>query len=188
MSQISNPSRQKPANSDLLSARKFAHAADELCVAALNEARSQLHPLLQNIELGRLDQRQEFLRIFKCALGQHIAQKLSAGCPEIQAIFKYEERPWKNTEGWDASIHLLVKVPSLSDDVDILGKMLDSSVMKSLKQLRWQRFQEYQSILTVQQVTPIEIRHGTSYGAMFYAAHTAPVKIWPPDDQIRGCA
>jgi hypothetical protein len=67
--------------------------------------------------------------------------------------------------------------------VNALGKMLDRSLVKSLKQLHWQRFQEHQSILTVQQVTPNELRRGTGYGAMFYAAFTAPVKVWPVDDQ-----
>jgi len=175
---------QKPEQSDLPSIRELVDAANDLCQEALNEAKGQLHPLLQNAELGRLEQRQEFLKIFKCALEQHLAQKLTVWCPEIQAIFRYEESLRKNTEGRDASVHLLVKVPCLSEEVDILGKLLDRNLVKSLKQLHWQRFQECQSILTVQQVTPNELRHGTSYGAMFYAVYTAPVKVWPPDDEI----
>jgi len=184
MSGVSNQRRQKPVQSDLPSMREADHVANELCQNALNEARSQLHPLLQNVELDRLDQRHEFLPAFKCALEHEVARRLAAWYPDIQAIFRYEETPMKNTEGWDGSIHLLVKIPHLSEDVDALGKMLDCSLVKYLKQLYWQRFQEYQSILTVQQVTSNELRHGTGYGAMFYAAYTAPVKVWPVDDQI----
>lgn len=176
--------RQKPVQSGLRLMMELDHVANDLCQKALKEAKSQLHPLLQNAELDRLDQRREFLQSFKCALEQEVASKLAAWYPDIQAIFRYEETPMKNTEGWDGSMHLLVKIRHLSEDVDALGKMLDRSLVKCLKQLHWQRFQEYQSILTVQQLTSNELRHGTGYGAMFYAAYTAPVQVWPVDDQI----
>jgi hypothetical protein len=175
---------QKPGQSGLPMLRELDHAANNMCQKALKEAKNQFHPLLQNAELDRLDQRQDFLQAFRHALAQQVARKLAAWYPDIQAIFRYEETPIKYTEDWDGSIHLLVKIPHLSEDVDALGKMLDRSLVKSLKQLHWQRFQEYQSILTVQQVTSNELRHGTGYGAMFYAAFTAPVKVWPVDDQI----
>jgi len=176
--------RQKPVQSGLPLMREFDRVVNNICQKALKEAKSQFHPLLQNAELDRLDQRQDFLQAFRYALAQRVAQKLAAWYPDIQAIFRYEETPIKSTEDWDSSIHLLVKIPHLSDDVDARGKMLDRSLVKSLKQLHWQRFQKYQSILTVQQVTANELRHGTGYGAMFYAAFTAPVKVWPVDDQI----
>ena len=50
-----------------------------------------------------------------------------------------------------------------------------------LKHLRWSRFQKRKSILEIQQVTLDEIRHGTSYGAMFSSVYSAPVKVWPRD-------
>ena len=80
---------------------------------------------------------------------------------------------------WDGSIHLLVKVPRLSNAVRVMGKVLDRSLVKTLKQLGWERFQKRQTVLEVQQVTADELRHGISYGAMFHAVHSVPVKVWP---------
>jgi hypothetical protein len=159
--------------------KDLGSTASELCEEALKDAKRQLHPLLQNTELDRLDQRGEFLQAFKSALEQRIARKLAAWQPGVQAIFKYDETRIENMEHWDGSIHLLVKVPSLSNGLRMLGKKLDGSLVKDLRQRMWQRFQRRQSILEVQQVTPNELRHGVGYGAMFYAVYTVPVKVWP---------
>ena len=61
----------------------------------------------------------------------------------------------------------------------VLGNALDKSLLKYLKQLGWASFQKRQTVLEVQQVTTDELRHGISYGAMFYAVHSVPVKVWP---------
>jgi hypothetical protein len=87
----------------------------------------------------------------------------------------------ESKEAWDGSIHLLVKIPRLSHAVKVLGKKLDQGLTKYLKQLGWSRFRTRQSVLEIQQVTPNEMRHGVSYGAMFYAVYTVPVKVWPRD-------
>jgi hypothetical protein len=153
--------------------------ANHLCEKALQDAKSQLHPLLQNAELDRLEQRGEFLQAFKKALEQRIARRLAIWQPNVQAVFAYDAARMENVEAWDGSIHLLVKVPRLSDAVKMLGKKLDKSLVKYLKKLGWQRIQTQQSVLEVQQVTSHELRHGVGYGAMFCAVYTAPVKIWP---------
>jgi hypothetical protein len=57
--------------------------------------------------------------------------------------------------------------------------------MKYLQQLGWSRFGKRQSILEIQQVTPNELRHGVSYGAMFFAVHNVPVKVWPPNRRVQ---
>jgi hypothetical protein len=80
---------------------------------------------------------------------------------------------------WDGSIHLLVKVPRLSDKVKRLGQLLDRSLVMCLRQSGWERFPTHHPVLEVQQVTPSELRHGIGYGAMFCAVYTAPVKVWP---------
>lgn len=166
--------------------RYFGKVASDLCEMALQQAKSQLHPLLQNSELDRLDKRSEFLQAFKSALEQSIARTLAAWQPGIQAVFQFNETPLENWETWDGSIHLLVKVPSLSDALKSLGRKLDRGLVKYLMQLDWPRFQKCQSILEVQQVTPNELRHGVGYGAMFCAVYTAPVKVWPPDKSHSG--
>ena len=163
----------------------FGEVANNLCEKALEDAKSQLHPLLRNTELDRLSQRGEFLQAFKSALEQRIARTLAAWHPSVQAVFRYDETWTENVESWDGSIHLLVKVPRLSNAIKALGKKLDGSLVKYLKQLGWQRFPTRQSILEVQQVTPNELRHGVGYGAMFYAVYTAPVKVWPQDRRAR---
>ena len=161
--------------------KDFGQAAREICDKSLNEAKEQLHPLLRNVETERLAQRSDFLQAFKSALERRIARKLAAWQPGVQAVFKFEETPMENLESWDGSIHLLVKVPRLSNTVKTLGKALDKILVKHFKQLGLSPFEKRQSILDVQQVTPNELRHGISYGAMFYAVYTVPVKIWPQD-------
>jgi hypothetical protein len=143
----------------------------------LNHAKAQLHPLLRNVQLNRLDNRPEFVNTFRRALELRIAKKLSTWQPGIQAVFQFDETRAENWETWDGSIHLLVKVPHLSNALKTLGKKLDRSLAKYLRQLGWSRVQKCESILEVQQVTPNEIRHGVGYGAMFHAEYTAPVKV-----------
>jgi hypothetical protein len=171
--------RESPIENTMLDARDFGNVADEVCEKALHDAKNQLHPLLRNTELERLDQRSEFLQAFKGALEQRIARTLAAWQPGVQAVFKYDETRTENMENWDGSIHLLVKVPRLSNAVKALGSKMDKGLVKHLKKLSWPRFQTRQSILEVQQVTPNELRHGVGYGAMFYAVYTVPVKVWP---------
>lgn len=86
---------------------------------------------------------------------------------------------------WDGSVHLLVKVPQLSNAIQSLGRRLDYCLLNYLKQLGWSRFRKKQSILEIQQVTPNELRHGICYGAMFCAVYSAPVKVWPHSNSAR---
>lgn len=162
----------------------FEPAANELCEKALNEAKGQLHPLLWSAEVRQLDQRNDFLQAFKCALEKRIARTLAAWQPGVQAVFQFDETRTEDIQNWDGSIHLLVKVPRLSNTIKALGKMLDRSLVRYLAQMSWSRFQDLPSILEVQQVTPHELRHGVGYGAMFCAAYTAPVKVWPQNRQV----
>lgn len=163
----------------------FGQAANEIWEKALNDAKVKLHPLIRSVELNRLDQRTEFLQAFKLALERGIARKLALWQPGVQAVFKFDETPLENMEAWDGSIHLLVKIPRLSNAIKALNKKLDQSLVKYLKQLGWPRFRKRQSILEIQQVTPNELRHGVSYGAMFSAVYNVPVKVWPPKRQVR---
>lgn len=178
MKDIKQWRRDKSAEDVVLAPRDFSDVASDLCEKAMQDAKEQLHPLMRDAHLGRLDERSEFVQTFKNALEKRIARKLAAWQPGVQAVFKFDETP---TETWDGSVHLLVKVPSLSDALKTLGRRLDRSLLKYLKQLDWPRFQDRQSILEVQQVTPNELRHGIGYGAMFCAVYTVPVKVWPQD-------
>ena len=163
----------------------FGDVANDLCEKALNDAKEQLHPLLRELELDRLEKRTEFVQAFKSALEKRIARKLAAWQPSVEAVFKFDETLAENREAWDGSLHLLVKVPRLSDAIKTLNKKLDQSLLKYLKQLGWSRFRQCQSVLEIQQVTANELRHGVSYGAMFSAVYNVPVKIWPPKRQAR---
>lgn len=165
--------------------RDFEKVANQLCQKALDDAKRQLHPLLQNTGVERLEHRGEFLQALKIALEQRIARDLAIWQPGVQAVFKYDETRMENTEAWDGSIHLLVKVPRLSDALSSLAVKLDRGLVTCLNQLGWQRFRTSESILDVQQVTPYELRHGIGYGAMFFAVYTAPVKVWPRNRQAR---
>ena len=61
--------------------RNLGMVANHLCEKALQDAKSQLHPLLRNAELDHLDQRGEFLQAFKEALEQRIARRLVSWQP-----------------------------------------------------------------------------------------------------------
>ena len=161
----------------------FGDVANELCKKALEDAKSELHPLLRNTQMDRLDQRDEFLWTFKAALEQRVAQKLAIWQPVVQAVFKYDETRLENVENWDGSIHLLVKVPQLSNIVRVLARKLDRSLVKYFRQMDWKRFRTRQSILEVHQVTPNELRHSIGYGAMFCAVYNVPVQVWPQEDR-----
>jgi hypothetical protein len=163
-----------PASND------FRQVASKLCEQALEDARNQLHPLLQNTELDRLDHRNEFLGAFKSALERRIARQLAIWHPGVQAVFQYDETRMAHLENWNGTLHLLVKVPRLSSAVKTFGKKLDKSLVNCLRQLNWRRFRKCQSVLDVQQVTPNELRRGLSYGAMFCAVYNTPIKLWPP--------
>jgi hypothetical protein len=179
MSNINQWLQQKPGEHQVPAPKDFGQIASALCENALMDAKEQLHPLLRDAQLDRLEERPEFVQTFKRALERRIARKLAAWYPGIEAVFQFDETRMGNPEAWDSSIHLLVKVPRLSETVRILGRRLDRSLVKYLGQLNWPRFQKRQSILDVQQVTLNELRHGIGYGAMFHAVYTVPVKVWP---------
>jgi hypothetical protein len=168
--------QRKPAEYRVPAPKDFGQIASDLCENAVQVAKEQLHPLLREAQLDRLGERPEFVQTFKRAMEQRIARKLAVWDPSVQAVFQFDETP---SEAWDGSIHLLVKVPRLSEALKILGRRLDRSLVKTLKQLNWPRFQKQQSILDVQQVTLNELRHGIGYAAMFHAVYTVPVKVWP---------
>lgn len=147
----------------------------------MQDAKDQLHPLLRDAQLDRLDKRPEFVQALKSALEKRIARKLADWQPRVQAVFKFDETPTAAWETWDGSIHLLAKVPRLSETLKILARRLDRSLVKSLEELNWARVQGNESILDVQQVTLNELRHRIGYGAMFCAVYTVPVKVWPQD-------
>jgi hypothetical protein len=183
MSDIDNRRLDKLGQYAVPPTKEIDKGVNRLCQRALAEAKHQLHPLLQNIELNRLDQRREFLQTFKFALEQQIARTLVVWYPDIQAIFRYDATPNKNTEDWDGTIHLLAKVPRLSKQLKALSNKLDNGLVKCIKRWNWSRFDKSQTILDVQQVTPNELRHGTGYGAMFCAVYTVPVQVWPLDSR-----
>jgi len=165
--------------------KDFEQITNELCEKALDDAKAQVHPLIRSNALDRLDKRSEFVQAFRLALERRIARKLALWQPGVQAVFKFDESWIENRAAWDGSLHLLVKVPRLSDAIHLLGKRFDYCLLKYLKQLGWSRFRKKQSILEIQQVTPNELRHGVSYGAMFWAVYSAPVKVWSRGESER---
>ena len=185
MRDINNDRWENVIEYSIPTSEELEQVARVLCERALNDAKSQLHPLLRYVELSRLDYRAEFLLAFKGALEKRSARKLAVWLPNVQAIFQFDETRVANMECWDGSIHLLVKISRLSNAVDVLGKQLNSGLVRYLTQVGWQRFRACRPVLDVQQVTISELRHAVGYGAMFCAVYTAPVQVWPQDRQVR---
>ena len=171
--------QKPPVDFQVPAPKDFGQIANDLCENALQDAKEQLHPLLRDAPLNRLDEHPEFVKTFKRTLEQRIARKLAIWEPGVAAVFQFDETPIKSWETWDGSIHLLAKVPHLSDTMKIVARRLDRCLVKYFRQLNWPRLQNHQSILEVQQVTRSELRHGIGYGAMFSAVHNVPVKVWP---------
>jgi hypothetical protein len=157
----------------------FGQAAEELCEKALMDAKTQLHPLLQQVNLVKLDQRHEFVEAFKHALERVIAERIGLWLPSVKIVYTFDPPRGSSTECWDYRIHLLILVPRLLPSINELGAMLDYEVLGRLKRLYRSRFQDSKSVIEIQQVTPYEIRHGVCYGAMFYSFYTAPSQVWP---------
>src|SRR5262245_60373292 len=120
---------QEPVKNIASTPKDFEQVANDLCEKALNDARAQVHPLMQNVELNRLDKRTEFVQAFKLALEQRVAKKLAAWYPNVQAVFQFDESRTDLQKPWDGSIHLLAKVPRLSKTLKSLGKKLDQSLI-----------------------------------------------------------
>jgi hypothetical protein len=103
---------------------------------ALSDAKAQLHPLLRNVELNRLEKRNEFVQAVRLALEHRIAKKLATWQRGgIQAVYRYDETRRRLGSLWDGSIHLLVKVSRLSNTIKALSWKLDQSLMKRLRAL-----------------------------------------------------
>ena len=159
--------------------KDFSQVAGEICEKALRDAKTELHPLMSQADLDRLDKRSEFLQTFQSALEKTIARKIAAWQPAVQSVFRFDESHAVHDPSWDGMIHLLVKVPRLSNALKAMGRSLDKYLLENLKRLGWARFHRQQSILDLQQVTENELRHGVSYGAMFYAVDSIPIQVWP---------
>jgi len=179
MRKIENFCEQEGLENANTNSNELRQAANDLCEKALSNAKSKLHPLLQQVELECLDQRCDFVQAFKRALEEEIARKLVMWQPCVQAVYKFDAPVGVNTNCWDSTIHLLVIVPQLMDTIKSIGTKLDRNILKRLKRLGWSRFQNSRSVIEVQQVTTLEVRRGLSYGAMFLSLYAAPVKIWP---------
>ena len=185
MNDIHHWHRETPVGKHPPHVQDFGQVANDICETALNDAKEQLHPLMRNTELTLLLKRNDFVEAFKRALEHRIAQRLAVWQPGVLAVFQFDEAWADDHASWDGSIHLLVKVHRLSDAIKMLGKKLDRSLTACLKRLGWSRFRRRQSILEVQQVTLNELRHGTSYAAMFSAFYNVPVEVWPAKRTVR---
>ena len=142
-------------------------------------AKAQLHPLLQQVDLEKLGQRREFVQAFKQALERAVAEKIVLWLPSVKVVYKFDSPGETSPEYWDNTVHLLLRVSRLLPSINELGATLNNEVREELKRFSWSRFQSSKSIVEIQQVTDNEIRHGVCYGAMFYSCYTAPSPVWP---------
>lgn len=158
----------------------FRQVTEGLCEKALMDAKAQLHPLLQRVDLEKLGQRREFVEAFNHSLEGVVAKRIALWIPWVKVVYRFDVLRRRSTDDWDNTLHLLILVPRLLPSINKLGAELDRVILERMKRFNWSRFQDSRSMIEVQQVTPYEIRHGVCYGAMFYSFYTAPVQVWPP--------
>lgn len=175
----SNSYEQKVIEDLIKNPYAVQQGSDELCETALINAKAQLHPLLQQVDLEKLGLRREFVQAFKHELEKAVATRIVHWLPCVKVVYKFDASRGSSTEGWDNTIHLLILVPRILPSINDLGLKLDNEILKRLKKLGWSRFQDSKSVIEIQQVTSSEIRHGVCYGAMFYSFYTTPSKVWP---------
>jgi hypothetical protein len=157
----------------------FRQVSEELCEKALIDAKTQLHPLLQQVDLEKLGHRREFVQAFKRSIEGVVAKRIALWLPWVKVVYRFDVLRGRSTDDWDNMIHFLLLVPRLLPSITELGSKLDHEMLQGLKRFGWSRFQDSKSIIEIQQVTPNEIRHGVCYGAMFYSFYTAPSQVWP---------
>ena len=68
----------------------FRQVVEELCEKALMNAKSQLHPLLQQVDLEKLGQRREFVQGFKEALERAVAERIVLWLPSVKVVYKFD--------------------------------------------------------------------------------------------------
>ena len=62
-------------------------ASKELCEKVLTDAKTQLHPLLRQVDLEKLGQRSEFTLAFKNALEKELARKIVLWLPSVKVVY-----------------------------------------------------------------------------------------------------
>ena len=106
----------------------FRQGAAELCEKALVNAKAQLHPLLQQVDLEKLGQRREFVQAFKQALERAVAEKIVLWLPSVKVVYKFDSPGETSPEYWDNTVHLLLRVSRLLPSINELGAILDNEV------------------------------------------------------------
>ena len=68
----------------------FRQGSSELCEKALIDAKTQLHPLLQQVDLERLGQRREFVQAFKHSLEVVVAERIALWLPWVKVVYRFD--------------------------------------------------------------------------------------------------
>ena len=104
---FTDPSMPEKSDKPAIPASKaWTDMANQICESALKHAKAQLHPLLRETELDRLNERDEFVKAFKFTLEQRIARSLAMLQPAVQAVFQYDETRMGTIQTWDGSLFI----------------------------------------------------------------------------------
>ena len=85
----------KPVEHQVPAPKDFVQIANDLCEKALKDAKEQLHPLLRNAQLDRLNERPEFVKSFKRAWNGELRENLPPGIRASRRSSSSMKRAWK---------------------------------------------------------------------------------------------
>jgi len=163
----------------------LSEAAETIRNQALDLARAKLSSRQQDLSLGELLGRRDFVDYFRYTLAQETAQVIAAYDQNVEAFYLFEEsaNPDAETEDFlpteDVTIHLLALVTSKSAASDAFITSLDSALTEAVNGLPSTAFAERTSILNVIPVTGEDVENRRGYAALLSSVFGPPLKIWP---------
>ena len=95
MSDVNRWWRERSVELIVPAPKDFGQVANELREKALEDAKAQLHPLLRDAQLDRLDERPEFVKTFSAPWNRGLPENWQLGPRVSRLFFSSMKRGWK---------------------------------------------------------------------------------------------
>lgn len=116
-------------------------------------------------------------------LAQGVARALASHDPQIQVVYAYDPSANPDAEAgddrrFDPQLHLLVLVTAPSAALQAFLTALDRALTESLKDLPSADFQQIDSILDANLITPQDVRERKGYTGLLSSLHAPAIALW----------